>query len=33
MSKMDPGAAISIVSLSFGMLGFVILGLTIIGHL
>jgi hypothetical protein len=33
MSKMDPGAAISIMSLSFGMLGFVILGLTIIGHL
>jgi hypothetical protein len=30
---MDPGIAISIVSLCFGMLGFVILGLTIIEHL
>jgi hypothetical protein len=30
---MGPEAAISIMSLSFGMLGFVILGLTIIEHL
>jgi hypothetical protein len=30
---MDFGAAMSIMSLSFGMLGFVILGLTIIEHL
>jgi hypothetical protein len=32
-NKMEWGTAISIMSLSFGMLGFVILGLTIIEHL